>query len=72
MTNEHAGNWRATYLQHSGKGSMMKRARDVRSIYESVAPIPRAIPEREASEYVDILRKLFREAAEEFGAKFIS
>ncbi|MBN1600873.1 MAG: GTPase domain-containing protein [Chitinispirillaceae bacterium] len=71
MAMQNTGNWKDAY-QLSGRGSTINRARKVRTIYESVAPVPQAIPEKEASDFLDVLRSLFREAAKEFRAEFIS
>jgi energy-coupling factor transporter ATP-binding protein EcfA2 len=60
--------WQLAY-DRRGLGSGNLRKRDVRSIYEAAAPVPDSIPVPDASEFLDAVRALFREAAEAAGAK---
>jgi len=57
---------------HRGYGSTRVRARDIRNIYESAAPIPEETPATKSVEFLDVVRELFRAAAEEAGAQVVA
>ena len=56
-------------FDHRGPGSTFVRARDIRGIYENAAAIPGETPDPEASEFLDVVRDMFRQAAEAAGAE---
>jgi len=62
--------WGAAYA-YRGTGSTMLRARDVRDIYETTAPIPGETPSSDSNHFLDIVRDLFRKAAQAAEAEII-
>jgi hypothetical protein len=63
---EPLASWQEAY-RRSGSGSGTERSRDLWRIYLVGAPVLRETPAREANEFVDRMRQLFREAVEEVG-----
>jgi GTPase SAR1 family protein len=70
LFNEQLAQWGIAY-GHRGAGSTFTRARDIRGIYEIAAPVPGEAPVPEASNFLDVIRELFREAARDAGAEII-
>jgi len=62
--------WGRAY-DHRGQGSTSDRARDIRGIYETAAPVPGGTPNPEASRFLDVIRDMFRQAALSAGAEII-
>jgi hypothetical protein len=62
--------WVGAYLE-SSYGCARRRAKRIRGMCESAAPIPGEIPDPEASKFLDTIRSMFREAAEATGAKVL-
>ncbi len=62
--------WQAAY-DLRGAGSGNQRKHDVRAIYTESAPIPSTLPIASASEFLDEVRGIFKEAAKAAGAKTI-
>jgi hypothetical protein len=62
--------WGGAY-GHRGTGSTVTRARDIRGIYETAAPVPGGTPDPEASRFLDVIRNMFREAALSAGAEVL-
>jgi hypothetical protein len=54
-----------------GPGTRNGRKQEVKSIYVMAAPVPRPAPAPEASEFLDAIRSLFREAAKAAGAEVL-
>jgi len=68
---DYLNDWITAYA-HRGTGSTRVRAREIRTIYETAAPVPEETPAEESVEFLDAVRDLFREAAEAAGAKVVS
>lgn len=68
---EHVAEWREAY-DRRGKGSTLERARDMKYIYEDAAPVPGETPDPAANSLLDLIRNLFKEAADAAGAQVIS
>ncbi len=62
--------WGTAYA-YRGTGSTKLRARYVRDIYETAAPIPGETPSSDANQFLDVVRDLFRDAAKAAGAEVI-
>lgn len=62
--------WQDAY-RRSGRGSGTERSRDLWSIYLVGAPVLRETPAKDADEFVDRMRVLFREAVEEVNGKVL-
>lgn len=62
--------WVRAYTRR-GTGSGRARAQDIEYIYDVAVPVPGTTPARESNEFLDVVRKLFREAALAAGAKII-
>ena len=62
--------WGTAYA-YRGTGSTKSRARDIRNIYETAAPIPGETPSSDANQFLDIVRDLFREAVKTAGGEVI-
>jgi hypothetical protein len=71
LREEHLGDWTVAYSRRS-TGSARLRARDIRSIYEDVAPVPDEVPAPQASKLLDDFREIFREAATAAGAEIVA
>jgi hypothetical protein len=65
---EPLASWQEAY-RRSGRGSGTERSRDLWRIYLVGAPVLRETPAREASEFTDRIRQLFREAVKEAGGE---
>jgi signal recognition particle receptor subunit beta len=59
-----------TAFSHTGKGSSYIRAREIRSIYETAAPIPGEVPAADANQFLTEIRQMVREAIEAGGGVF--
>lgn len=68
---DHVAEWGEAYDQR-GTGSTLERARHIRYIYEDAAPIPGEAPDPAANKLLDMVRSIFKEAAEEAGAEFVT
>src|SRR5437870_4177471 len=68
---EHVAEWREAY-DRRGKGSTIERARDMKYIYEDAAPVPGETPDPAANSLLDLIRNLFKKAADAAGAQVIS
>src|SRR5205807_6897322 len=68
---EHVAEWKEAY-DRRGKGSTLERARDMKYIYEDAAPVPGETPDPAANTLLDVVRKLFKQAADAAGAQVIS
>jgi signal recognition particle receptor subunit beta len=68
---EHVAEWREAY-DRRGKGSTLERARDMKYIYEDAAPVPGETPDPAANTLLDLVRNLFKQAADAAGAQVIS
>ena len=62
--------WGSAYA-YRGSGSTTLRARDLRSIYETAAPIPGETPSSDANVFLDVVRDLFRDAVQAAGGEVI-
>jgi len=62
--------WQQAY-ERRGPGSGNLRKHEVKSIYSVAAPVPGAAPVPDASEFLDEIRSLFREATLAAGAKVV-
>lgn len=62
--------WGTAYA-YRGEGSTKLRARDIRNIYETAAPIPGETPSSEANQFLDVVRDLFRDAVKTAGGEVI-
>lgn len=62
--------WIGAY-SHRGTGSTRSRAHDIRGIYEVAAPVPGELPTKESMNFLDVIRNLFRDAANSAGAEVI-
>jgi len=62
--------WGTAYA-YRGTGSTKLRARDMRDIYETAAPIPGETPSSDANQFLDVVRDLFREAVKTAGGEVI-
>jgi predicted GTPase len=62
--------WQRAY-DLRGPGTGNGRKQDVKTIYSLAAPVPRPVPTPEASEFLDTIRSVFREAANAAGAVVI-
>lgn len=62
--------WGIAYA-YRGPGSTKLRARDMRNIYETAAPIPGETPSSDANQFLDIVRDLFRDAVKKAGGEVI-
>jgi len=67
---DHVTEWMRAYA-HRGAGSSRLRAIDVRGVYELAAPVPGETPAKESVDFLDALRKMFRDAAETAGAETV-
>lgn len=70
LFHDHLSEWVEAYA-HRGTGSTKVRAREIRGIYETAAPVPGETPAPDASSFLDDIRGLFREAASAAKAKVI-
>lgn len=61
--------WSQAY-SHRGTGSTRVRARDIRGIYDSAAPVPGEVPAADSNEFLIEIRKLLTRAIEDGGGKF--
>lgn len=66
LVDKHLIDWRRG-MEHKGKGSVARRAVDIRSIYELAAPIPGTVNSGPALEFMRAVRDLVRSAVEESG-----
>jgi len=71
MREEHLNEWTIAYSQRD-TGSARRRATQIRSITEDVAPVPDEVPAPLASKLLDDFREMFREAAAAAGAEIIA
>lgn len=71
MREEHLNEWTVAYSQRD-TGSARRRASQIRSINEDVAPVPDEVPAPLASKLLDDFRGIFREAAAAAGAEIIA
>jgi hypothetical protein len=71
MREEHLNEWKVAYSQRD-KGSAYRRAKEIRSINEDVAPVPDEAPAPLASKLLDDFRRIFREAATAAGAEIVA
>ena len=62
--------WQTAY-DLRGSGSGHKRKRSLKLIYHTAAPVPGVVPVPEATEFLDSLRAVFKEAAIAAGAEVI-
>jgi len=62
--------WLDAYVR-KGKGSGRLRNRDLWSIFNEAAPILTDVPTPEASEFLDVMRDLFRQAVDEAGGRVV-
>ncbi len=60
--------WGRAYA-YRGQGSTKLRARDMRNIYETAAPIPGETPSSDAIQFLDIMRDLFKDAVKKAGGE---
>lgn len=67
---DHLNKWITAY-EHHGPGSTQPRARDIRFIYEVATPIPEEVPTKESNDFLDDIRKLFKDAVAAAGAEVI-
>ena len=65
-------NWNHAYNAHRGKGSTIQRANDIRSIYDSGAPIPGEIPTPDSSLFLSDVRKLVKDSIQKNGGKMVT
>ena len=68
---DHLNDWGTAYA-HRGYGSTRERARDIQGIYNKAAAIPGETPDPKSMQFLDRIRDLFKEAAEDAGAVVIS
>ena len=71
MREDHLNEWEIAYLQ-SEKGSASRRAKEIRSINEDIAPVPDEVPAPLSLRLLDDFRKIFREAATAAGAEIVA
>jgi len=71
LINEHLKEWSEAF-EHAGRGSSYERARDLRDIYQTAAPIPGVELSREASEFLNNVRALVFDAIESAGGKIVA
>ena len=71
LINEHLKEWSEAF-EHAGRGSSYERARDLRDIYQTAAPIPGVELSREASEFLNSVRALVFDAIESAGGKIVA
>lgn len=67
---DHVTEWMRAYA-HRGAGSSRLRAIDVRGVYELAAPVPGETPAKESVDFLDALRKMFKDAAAAAGAETV-
>lgn len=60
-----------TAYSHRGTGSTRSRAYDILGIYEVATPVPGELPTKESMNFLDVIRNLFRDAANSAGAEVI-
>lgn len=61
LVQQHLADWASAY-EHRGTGSTRERAKDIRSLYESGAPMPAAMPGADANKFLFQIRGLVRES----------
>jgi energy-coupling factor transporter ATP-binding protein EcfA2 len=61
ITDEHLCEWRRA-MEYKGKGSSVRRASDIRGIYELAAPVPGTVNTEPALNFMKKVRELVREA----------
>ncbi|MBB0037748.1 hypothetical protein D7S83_26405 [Ralstonia pickettii] len=66
LIDEHLADWRRG-MDHKGKGSADRRARDIRGIYELAAPVPGTVNSAPALEFMRGVRELVQAAVENNG-----
>lgn len=66
ITDEHLSDWRRA-MEYKGKGSSIRRALDIRGIYELAAPVPGTVNTEPALNFMKKVRELVREAVVENG-----
>lgn len=71
LREEHLSDWTVAYSRRY-TGSARLRARDIRSIYEDVAPVPDEVPAPLATKLLDDFRAMFRDAATAAGAEIVA
>ncbi len=62
--------WQAAY-DLRGTGSGNRRKHSLKSIYATAAPVPGAVPVPEATQFLDAVRDLFKEAVAAAGAEVV-
>ncbi len=71
LIQEHLIDWSRAF-EHAGRGSSYDRARDVRNIYQTAAPIPGIELTPQSSEFLSNVRDLVFDAIENAGGKIIT
>jgi hypothetical protein len=67
----HLTDWSGAF-EHSGRGSSYDRARDVRNIYETAAPVPGIELTTQSSAFLTDVRELVFDAIESAGGKIVT
>lgn len=68
---EHLVDWSRAF-EHSGRGSSYDRARDVRNIYQTAAPVPGIELTPQSSAFLSNVRELVFDAIENAGGKIVT
>lgn len=64
--------WNHAYNAHRGKGSTVRRANEIRYIYDSGVPIPGEIPTSDENEFLVEVRKLVKDAISKGGGEMFT
>lgn len=62
LLQERRSGWQEAYERRGYDGCTRDRARDIVSLYESAAPVPNEMPERDAREFLSEIRELVAES----------
>jgi hypothetical protein len=71
LIQEHLIDWSRAF-EHSGRGSSYDRARDVRNIYQTAAPVPGIELTPQSSAFLRNVRELVFDAIENAGGKIVT
>ena len=70
LIQNHLAEWVSAY-DHRGTGSTRSRARDIRAVYESGAPVPMEMPGKDANDFLFDVRSLVQTAIVSSGGSVV-
>jgi hypothetical protein len=68
LVEQHLSDWR-TAFDHSGRGSTFIRAREIRDIYETAAPVPGIVVTQISVQFLKEIRNMVHQAVEQSGGQ---